>query len=328
MELIERNENNSLNLLDFKEKFLEYIDVSDKTIETYNIAINQFGEYLRFNSILRPTREDIINYRESLKKGHKPNTVNGYMIAIRNFFKYLEYEGIYKNITENVKNIKIENKHIKRGLSAEEVQKVLGTCKNDREVLMIKMMISCGLRSNELVNIRLEDFKRAGNAIMLNILGKGREGYKQDEVKIDPRLFEEVLNYVKDNNVKDYLFTSTSHNSYGNKLTTRTIRKDVKRIFVDAGLDNIELLSAHSLRHTACDLSLESGMSIQEVSENMRHKSIATTMIYKNELDKKTSFFADKLCDILYEKEEKKPKKFLARIFEKVLGEKQNGRFY
>lgn len=321
MELVKKEINNDLNLLDFKKKFLDYIDVSDKTIETYDIAINQFGEYLISNNILKPKREDVINYRDSLKNNHKPNTINGYMIALRNFFKYLEYEGIYKNITENIKNIKIENKHIKRGLSAEEVQKVLESCKNAREILMIKMMISCGLRSNELVNIRLEDFKKVGDTIMLNILGKGREGYKQDEVKIDSRLFEEVLKYVKENNVNDYLFTSTSRNNFGGKLSTRTIRKDVKRIFVDAGLDNIELLSAHSLRHTACDLSLELGMSIQEVSENMRHKSITTTMIYKNELDKKNSLFADKLCDIMYEREEK-PKKFLARMFEKVLGEK------
>lgn len=293
-------DNKSINIINFKEGFLNYIDVSEKTIETYDIALNQFGEYLLSNGINQPTREDIIDYREYLKVSHKPNTVNSYMIAIRNFFAYLEYEGIYKNVTENIKNIKIENRHIKRGLSPEEIKRVLNVCKNERETLITKLMIGCALRCNELVNIRLEDFKSNGEVIMLNILGKGRDGYKQDQVKIDNRLYLEIKNYVKKYNITDYLFTSDSNNSKGNKLSTRTIRSIAKRIFIDAGLDSIDLLSAHSFRHTACDLSLESGMDLYEVSENMRHKSITTTMIYKNELDKRKSLFTDQLCDMMY----------------------------
>lgn len=297
-DLLFKCDNFDLKIL--SEKFLQYIDVSSKTIDTYKVALKQFNYYLIENDITLPTREDIINYRESLKKDHKPTTINGYMIAIRNFFKYLEYQGIYKNITENIKNIKLENKHLKRGLSIEEVSKVISNCKNIKEKLIVKLMISCGLRSNELINIRLEDFKNESGIIMLDILGKGREGYKQDQVKIDDRLFQEIKMYVKDYSITDYLFTSDSNKNKGGQLSTRTIRRLAKRIFEESELDNIDMLSAHSFRHTSCDLALESGMSIQEVSENMRHKNIQTTMIYKNELDKKNSQFANKLCDLLY----------------------------
>lgn len=289
-----------LRFNNFKEDFLNYIDVSEKTIETYNIAINQFICYLLENDIKNPTRQDIINFRENLKENHKPTTINGYMIALRNFFKYLKHENIYENITEDVKGVKIETHHLKRSLSQEEVQEVLKHCKNDKEVLMIKLMISCALRCNEVINIELSDFYNDGGVIMLKVLGKGRDGYKQDSVKIDSRLYQNIKEYINRYNIVDYLFTSNSNNNNGGKLTTKTIRTTIKRIFEDSGLDNIDLLTAHSLRHTSATLALRNGMSIEEVSENLRHKDISTTQIYIDELNKKESLFANKLCDMLY----------------------------
>lgn len=287
-------------LQEYKEKFLDYIDVSDKTVDTYKIAIEQFYIYLKDNNITRPERNDIINYREYLKEEHKPTTVNSYLIAVRNFFKFLSYEGIYKDITENVKGVKLEQIHLKNGLSEEDIKKVLDVCKNNKEVLLVKLMIGCALRCNEVVNIRLQDFYKDSGVTMLKVLGKARDGYKQDSVKIDDRLLQLIKEYVKEYNIKDYLFVSSSNNNNGNKITTKTVRSTIKSLFEKAGLDNLDMLSAHSLRHTSVELALKSGLSIQEVSESVRHKNIATTMIYKKELDKKESLFANNLCDALF----------------------------
>lgn len=291
---------NDFQLQEYKEKFLDYIDVSDKTIDTYKIAIEQFYIYLKDNNITKPERSDIINYREYLKEEHKPTTVNSYLIAVRNFFKFLNYEGIYKDITENVKGVKLEQIHLKNGLSEEDIKKVLDVCKNKKEVLLVKLMIGCALRCNEVVNIRLQDFYKDSGITMLKVLGKARDGYKQDSVKIDDRLLQLIKEYVKEYNIKDYLFVSNSNNNNGNKITTKTVRSTIKSLFEKAGLDNLDMLSAHSLRHSSCELALKSGLSIQEVSENMRHKSIQTTLIYQKELDKKESLFANNLCDALF----------------------------
>lgn len=291
---------NDFQLQEYKEKFLDYIDVSDKTIDTYKIAIEQFYIYLKDNNITKPERSDIINYREYLKEEHKPTTVNSYLIAVRNFFKFLNYEGIYKDITENVKGVKLEQIHLKNGLSEEDIKKVLDVCKNNKEVLLVKLMIGCALRCNEVVNIRLQDFYKDSGITMLKILGKARDGYKQDSVKIDDRLLQLIKEYVKEYNIKDYLFVSSSNNNNGNKITTKTVRSTIKSLFEKAGLDNLDMLSAHSLRHSSCELALKSGLSIQEVSENMRHKSIQTTLVYQKELDKKESLFANNLCDALF----------------------------
>lgn len=298
---IRTNSEKIFSFSQLKEDFLNYQDVCSNSIETYNRALKQFCVYLEENNIARPTREDIINWREELKETHKPTTINSYLIAVRNFFKYLEYKGIYENITENVKGIKLESNHLKRGFTQEELKKILDVCKNDREKIITLLTFSCALRSSEVVNIRLEDFYLDNGVVMLKVLGKGRDGYKQDSVKIDSRLLEIIKRYIKDNDVTDYLFTSTSNRSKGQKLNTKTIRQEFRKIFKKADIEDIDNVSFHSFRHASVTISLENGMSIQEVSEAVRHKSIATTMIYKNELDKKNSTFSNSLCDIVFE---------------------------
>ena len=197
LEEIERKGNKDLQVETLIKRFLSYLDVSDNTVKTYNVGLVQFNEYLKQNNIKEPTRDNIIEFREQLKEQHKPNTINAYLIAIRNFYSWLEYEGITKDISKKIKGIKLERKHLKRGLSQEEIKKVLNVCKNIREELMIKLMITCALRINEVRNIRLEDFYDDKGIVMLKVLGKARSGLKQDSVKIDDRIFELIKKYCE-----------------------------------------------------------------------------------------------------------------------------------
>lgn len=294
-----QNENKKVIVKDYIKRYLDYIDVSDNTVKTYNVGLLQFFEYLKENNIQEPTREDIIAFREHMKVEHKTNTINAYLIAIRNFYNWLEYEQITKNITKNIKGIKLERKHLKRGLSLEEIKQVLSVCKDTREELLVKLMINCGLRCNEVVNIQLSDFYNDRGVIMMKVLGKAREGLKQDSIKIDNRLFGLIQEYVREYEIKDYLFVSTSNHNTNGKLTTKTIRYIITNLFKKANLD-MEMLSTHSTRHSTCELLLERGMPIQEVSEFMRHKSINTTMLYSKELEARNSQASNILCSEIF----------------------------
>lgn len=291
--------NGEIVVKDYVEKFLNYIDVEEKTRDTYKIALKQFCGYLMSKGINTPTRDEIIEYREFLKENHKPTTVNSYLIAIRNLYSYLEYEGITKDITKNIKGIKLEQKHLKRGLSKEEISKVLDICKDNREKLMVKMMINLGLRCNELVNIQLEDFYDDKGVIMLKVLGKARNGLKQDSIKVDNRLFDMISDYVREYSITDYLFTSTSNHNKNGKLTTKTIRLTITNLFKKADLD-MNMLSTHSTRHTTCELLLENGVDIREVSEFLRHKSLSTTLVYSKEINQRNSQTSNVLADMLF----------------------------
>lgn len=291
--------NGEIVVKDYVEKFLNYIDVEEKTRDTYKIALKQFCGYLMSKGINTPTRDEIIEYREFLKENHKPTTVNSYLIAIRNLYSYLEYEGITKDITKNIKGIKLEQKHLKRGLSKEEISKVLDVCKDNRERLMVKMMINLGLRCNELINIQLEDFYDDKGVIMLKVLGKARNGLKQDSIKVDNRLFDMISDYVREYSITDYLFTSTSNHNKNGKLTTKTIRLTITNLFKKADLD-MNMLSTHSTRHTTVELLLENGVDLREVSEFVRHKSLNTTLVYSREINQRNSQTSNVLADMLF----------------------------
>lgn len=294
------SENEPIALSKLMEKYLNYIDVSDNTTKTYNVGLAQFNEYLKQNNIVEPTREDIIDFREYIKIDHKPNTVNAYMIAIRNFYSWLEYEGITKDVARKIKGIKLERIHLKRGLSKEEIVQVLNVCKDNRERLMIKLMVTCALRINEVANIQLQDFYNDKGVVMLRILGKARSGLKQDSVKIDDRLFELIKQYCNEYKPTNYLFYSTSNNNTGNKMTTTSFRRIVNGLFKKANLE-IDLISPHSLRHSACEMLLDSGTPVQEVSQFLRHKSLNTVMVYARELNQRKSNMANQLYDMILE---------------------------
>lgn len=275
------------NVLDFqmlKKQFIDYIDVSKNTVDTYSSAIKQFLNYMQENNIKNPQREDIISFREYLKEHYELNTVNGLMIALRQFFKFLEYSGIYKNITENVKGVKIESYHKREYLTLEQCKSVLNGAKNTREKVLFTLTFTCGLRANEVANIRLEDFTLKGGKHCLYILGKDRDG-KQDYVVVPNETFELIQKYVKEYNIQDYLFVSESNHNKGGKVATCTLRRIINKMYERVGIVGKEYVF-HSLRHSFATLSLQNGIDIREVSKGLRHKNINTTEIYSHDLEK------------------------------------------
>lgn len=294
---LEVNEKNELQVKDYVDGFLNYIDVKEKTIDTYKMALKQFCIYLKDNNIKNPTREEIIEYREHLKETLKPNTVNSYLIAIRNLYNYLEYEGIMKNVTKNIKGMEVGSEHKRNALTEEQCKNILENVKDIREKVIFLLGVVCGLRANEMVNIEITDFKEKDGKICLYVLGKGRD-YKQDFVVIPNDLFEIIKDYVKEYNIKNYLFVSNSNHNYNGKLTTKTIRLIVKNMFKRVGIVGDEY-SLHSCRHYFATASIKNGIDIREVSQAMRHKSISTTSIYLHDLEKINNQCSNSISNIL-----------------------------
>jgi integrase/recombinase XerC len=295
LKILENNE--VLNFEDLKNQFIQYIDVSEKTVESYSGSIKQFLVYMQDNDIKNPTRQDIINFREYIKSKSELNTVNSYMIALRSFFNFLEYMGIYKNITENVKGVKIEQYHKREYLTLEQCQNVLSNAKNLREKTLFTITFTCGLRANEVVNIRLSDFTIKGGKHCLYVLGKDRDG-KQDYVVVSDSTYNLIQKYIIEYNITDYLFVSESNHNKGGKLSTCTLRRIINKMYERVGIIGKEYVF-HSLRHSFATLSLQNGVDMREVSKGMRHKNIATTEIYAHDLEKINNKCSNVVSDML-----------------------------
>ena len=103
---IEKVNNNlllDLNMEQMGETFIKYLDVDDLTLKAYKVGIGSVLQDLKDNNISKPTRSDLIVYRDHLRETYSTNTVNSYMTSIRALFKYLEIHGMYENISIDVK---------------------------------------------------------------------------------------------------------------------------------------------------------------------------------------------------------------------------------
>jgi integrase/recombinase XerC len=273
-------------------RFIAFIDAKPKTIETYTRAIRQLLNFLSFKGITQPQREDIIAFREELKADHKATTVQNYITAARLFFQWTSQEGLYPNIADHIKGAKISKDHKKDYLTSKQVKAILGsvdrgTIQGLRDYAILALMITGGLRTIEVSRSNIEDLRAVGDSTALYIQGKGKDE-KTDYIKIQPQVEEAIRDYLKALGITDQtqpLFTSTSNNSKGERLTTRSISGIVKKRLQEAGY-NSDRLTAHSLRHTAVTLSLLGGNSLQEVQQFARHANITTTQIYAHNLDR------------------------------------------
>lgn len=274
-------------------RFLAYLDSSLKTVETYTRALRQLFNYFSLNGIRQPTRGDILAFRDELKaSGHKPTTIQSYITATKLFFKWTAQEGLYPNIAEHLKGAKLNRDHKKDYLTSRQIKEVLDSIERDtlkglRDYAILTLMITGGLRAIEVVRADVGDIRTVGDFTALYVQGKGREE-KTEYIKISPQVEKAIWAYLTARGEKDEkapLFSSTSNNNRGVRLTTRSVSGIVKTRLQQAGY-NSPRLTAHSLRHTAVTLSLLAGKDIAEVQQFARHANIATTMIYNHALDK------------------------------------------
>lgn len=291
---------------DLYSRFIQYLDVKPKTVETYTRAIRQLEKYFYLNGITRPTRNDILAFKDELKIYCKPTTVQNYITATRLFFKWLEQEGLYPNVADRIKGAKLDRDHKKDYLTSRQVKAVMDMIEHNtdqglRDYAIMSLMITGGLRTIEISRADVGDLRTLGDMTVLYIQGKGRDE-KTEYAKIMPQVETAIRNYLKTRGaVKpgEPLFTSTSNNSKGGRLSTRSVSGIVKARLKDAGY-NSEKLTAHSLRHTAVTLSLLAGKDLSEVQQFARHSNIATTQIYNHALEKANNSCSEAIADAIF----------------------------
>ena len=287
--------------------FIAFLDAKPKTIATYTRAIRQFFNFVKEKEILYPTRETVLEFRESLSKKNKPTTVQNYIVTVRLFFRWLEQQGLYKNVADKIKSPVISKAHKKDYLTSKQVKSILNQVKQDssqqgiRDYAIISTMIVGGLRTIEIVRSNVGDLRNVGDDMVLFIQGKGRDE-KTEYIKLPYHVEEAIRRYLNTRDVKnsqDALFVSTSNNNFGSRLTTRAVSGIVKARLRQVGFDSA-MLTAHSLRHTAATLSLLNGGTLEETQQLLRHTNINTTMIYLHHIDRAKNTSEERIANAIF----------------------------
>jgi integrase/recombinase XerC len=162
-------------------------------------------------------------------------------------------------------------------------------------------MVTGGLRDIEVARANIGDLRTAGENTVLYVQGKGHVE-KTQYVRLNEPTEKAIRAYLKEREGASDdapLFASTSNNSTGKRLSTRSISGTVKTRLRNAGFNSARL-TAHSLRHTAVTLSLLAGKGLDEVQQFARHASLQTTMIYNHSLDQAKNTCSEAIAKAIF----------------------------
>lgn len=267
--------------------FLEYLarenNYSSNTLSAYGNDLNQL---LNFSDAAGATSwdDDILRgYLLDLKrKSYSPATTARKIASAKSFFKFLANSGkIKENPAKNLVSPKV-NKQIPKLLSVLEYRRLLSepakldTPEAKRDIVMLELLYSTGLRVGELVALVVNNIDLEQSCLYLTHRNTRRR------VTIDYDTVQKLKNYLGNdrldllyNDKEDALFL----NRRGGRLTRQGFWQIIKNYSARAGLDT--KITPHTLRHSFATRKLQSGMDLQSVQQALGHAYISSTRIYK-----------------------------------------------
>jgi integrase len=184
---------------------------------------------------------------------------------IKAFYKWAFNEGrISKNLFADFRSTKQFDYIPSRAFDQDEIATILSRCKNQLERILVSLTLSAGLRTSELLHLKVEDIDFENN-IIRNINNKGKISSVGVHVDLDPQLFKDLKEYcdrreIYNGRVFDYL----SEKSY-RKIFDRLLPRG----------------TPHLLRKTAGVMVYKnSGYDIKRTQLFMRHSNMETTSRY------------------------------------------------
>lgn len=268
--------------------FISTQDVKESSRSLYSRTLSQYFGWLeetgRLPRFVTLTRQDVLEYKDSLlASGLSALTVSSYVVAVRKFYEWAEAEKLYPNIAKGIKTPRRKQAFKKQHLTDTKSKELLQHFQDMslRDYAIVNLMLRTGLRTVEICRADVGDITFKGDRRVLLVWGKGHTE-KDDFVVLTEKAYEPIRDYLatrKAVKAGEPLFTSTSHQNRGERLTTRTISSICKEGLKAIGLDGKEY-TAHSLRHTTAVAILKHGGAITDVQEVLRHTSPATSQIY------------------------------------------------
>lgn len=264
--------------IDNHEYFKMFLDAkriegcSERTIKYYEGTIRHFLSRQE-DTIRTVTTEEIRSYL-SLYQGINncsKVTVDNVRRNLSSFFSWLEEENhILKSPMRRIHKIKTK-KQVKDIISDEEIEKIRDCCDYSRDLAMIDLLYSTGMRVGELVNLDISnvDFD-ARECVVAGKGDKERKVYFDAKTKLHLQTY---LNERKDSNPA--LFVSL--NAPYNRLKISGVEIRIRSLGKAAKLNRIH---PHKFRRTMATRAIDKGMPIEQVQKILGHSQIDTTLQY------------------------------------------------
>ena len=296
-----------LRIVELVDSFIDAQDIKQNSKNLYRRTLKQYFNWVDEKGYLLSeiARTQLLEYKEDLlSSGLSSLTVSSYITSVRRFYEWTEANKFYPNVAKGIKSPKRKQQFKKQPLLPSQATELLNYYQGKalRDYAIITLLLRTGLRTIEVVRANVEDLTYKGSQRVLLVHGKGRDE-KDNFVILTDKTYQPIAEYLKTKKTSpsEPLFTSTSNNSKGGRLTTRTISQIAKEGLRAIGLDE-RAFTAHSLRHTTAVNILRAGGSLETAQFTLRHANPATTQIYTATLEEERRLenSGEALLDSLY----------------------------
>lgn len=256
---------------------------SERTIQYYRTTVEKMFRFI-VTPVRKVTTEEIRQYLVQYQQINNCSkvTVDNVRRNISSFFSWLEEEDyILKSPMKRIHKIKTKQQ-VKETISDEAIEQLRDHCGCVRDLAMIDLLYSTGIRVGELVNLDIADIDFEARECI--VFGKGD---KERKVYFDAKSKIHLQNYLSertDNNPALFVSLDAPHDRLKISGVEIRIRKLGRRL-------NMGRIHPHKFRRTMATRAIDKGMPIEQVQKILGHSQIDTTMKYAivNQLNVKSS---------------------------------------
>lgn len=244
---------------------------TEKTISFYKKEVLKFLDHVGNKSIEYIATDEIREYLMNMMEGGASAvTADNSRRCLNSFFSFCVENGyLIRSPMLQIKKIKAP-KYVKKGFSDEEIIKMRDVLDNVRDNAIFELLLTSGIRVQELVNLNKSDIMWDSNSFV--VYGKGRKERLAYMNTLAKMRLKEYLNSRDDDNPA--LFVSFR------KPKERVLVSGVERRIRNLGKKCGVKAHPHKFRRTMATTALNKGVPLEQVKEMLGHEDISTTLIY------------------------------------------------
>ena len=275
VEFIEKTESSNETDLEMVSTFLSAKRVegcSDKSMRYYEStlknALSKIGK-----GVKNISTDDLRKYLDNYQKvsGASKVTVDNIRRILSSFFSWLEEEFyIIKSPVRRIHKVKT-GKVVKETYSDEALELMRDSCENPRDLALIDILASTGMRVGELVKLNRSDIDFQNRECI--VTGKGN---KQRIVYFDARTKIHLQNYLRERTDSDSALFVTLLAPH-KRLQISGVEIRLRQIGIDLNMTKVH---PHKFRRTLATMAIDKGMPIEQVQHLLGHQSLDTTLQY------------------------------------------------
>ena len=245
---------------------------SERTLSYYKTTVEKLLDRIT-DPIRKVTTDDIREYLASYQglNDCSKTTIDNIRRNISSFFTWLEEEDyIIKSPMRRIHKIKT-TKTVKEVISDEEIERMRDKCKNLRDLAIIDLLYSTGIRIGELVRLNIDDIDFEERECI--VFGKGD---KERRVYFDAKTKIHLTDYINSRFDTNPALFVTLDAPY-DRLQISGVEIRLRHLGRELGINKVH---PHKFRRTMATRAIDKGMPIEQVQKLLGHSQIDTTMHY------------------------------------------------